>query len=330
MQRLFCKFLNFNKHKVNLFLTLLILFSCIDLISNEYSLKLKSNKDTVEIGDKIILDIISKLPKKSKNFKVTSEDSTDRYSILKSLKLDTIIDKNSIILKGRVEFYNYNLENIIIKPIKINYDVEDSINLYLISNSVQIINKLQNADTSKAFKDIKPVIDVDFDYSQYILYFLLIIIILLLLYFVYRYLNNKKPVENLMENVTPKIPANLLALEALKALDNEQLWQKGNTKAYYTRLSEILKIYIENYFRIDCLELTTNELIIKLNSSNINKDYIMKLQIILVTSDMVKFAKYDSNSNENINLMKSAFDFVETTSNLNNNKNENNIYSDKN
>jgi hypothetical protein len=329
MQRLFCNFLNFNKHKVNLFLTLLIMLSSINLFSNDYNLKIKSNKDTVEIGDKIILDILSKFPKSSKNFKVTSEDSTDRYSILKLLKLDTIIDKNFVTLKGRVEFYNYNLENVIIKPIKINYDVEDSINLFLKSNSIKIINKLQNADTSKAFKDIKPVIDVDFDYSQYILYFFLVVIILLLLYFVYKYLNNKKPIENLIENVTPKIPANLLALEALKALENELLWQKGNTKAYYTRLSEILKIYIENYFRIDCLELTTNELLVILNSSNINKDYIMKLQIILVTSDMVKFAKYESNSNENINLMKSAFDFVESTSNLNKNVNENNINTDK-
>jgi len=324
MKQVFDKISNSKLIQINLILILLIIYSNINLISNEYNIKLKSYKDSVEIGDKVILDVIAKLPKLSKNFVISSEDTTDKYSIIKSLKLDTIFEKNSKLLKGRVEFYNYNLADIIIQPLKIKYDVNDSINLYLTSNSIKIINKLQNADTSKAFKDIKPVIDVDFDYSEYILYFFIVIFILLILYLIYKYINNKKPKESITENVTPQIPAHILALESLKALENEQLWQRGNSKAYYTKLSEILKVYIENYFRIDCLELTTNELLSKLNFTNINKDVIIKLQNILITSDMVKFAKYEASSNENINVMKSAFEFIELTSNVNNNNNSSN------
>ncbi len=54
-------------------------------------------------------------------------------------------------------------------------------------------------------------------------------------------------------------PAHVIALRDLERLMSEKLWEKGEIKAYYTRLTEILRQYLENRFSVYSLEMTTDE-----------------------------------------------------------------------
>jgi len=109
-------------------------------------------------------------------------------------------------------------------------------------------------------------------------------------------------------------PAHVIALHALEKLREEQLWQKGEVKSYYTKLTEILRQYLENRYSVFSLELTTYETLEALLKTGFKKDKSYnKLKSVLCGADLVKFAKYNPDAVENDLHFQDSWDFVLTT-----------------
>ena len=116
------------------------------------------------------------------------------------------------------------------------------------------------------------------------------------------------------ETYVPQDPAHVIAFRELERLKNEELWQKGELKKYYTRLTEILRQYLENRFRVFSLELTTAETLDALVRTGFKKNGSFNdLKTILTGADLVKFAKYNPEASENETLYQTSWNFVLTT-----------------
>jgi hypothetical protein len=109
-------------------------------------------------------------------------------------------------------------------------------------------------------------------------------------------------------------PAHLIAFRELEKLKGDQLWQKGEIKYYYTRLTEILRQYLENRYGVCSLEMTTSETLEALVKTGFKKDesYAI-LKTILNGSDLVKFAKYKPDPAENEAHFDNSWKFIEYT-----------------
>ncbi|MCU0472902.1 MAG: hypothetical protein MUC93_05995 [Bacteroidales bacterium] len=111
-----------------------------------------------------------------------------------------------------------------------------------------------------------------------------------------------------------KEPAHIIAFRELGKLKEEQLWQKGEVKHYYSRLTEILRQYLENRYGVFSLEMTTSETLDALVKSGFKKDDLYSgLRTILTGSDLVKFAKYKPEPAENEVHFENSWKFVEFT-----------------
>jgi len=109
-------------------------------------------------------------------------------------------------------------------------------------------------------------------------------------------------------------PAHIIAFRQLEQLKQEKLWEKGELKAYYTRLTEIARLYLENRFNVFSLELTTPETLAELKKTGFKEDEsYRKLRTILTGADLVKFAKYNPEASENELLFGYTVDFVNAT-----------------
>lgn len=109
-------------------------------------------------------------------------------------------------------------------------------------------------------------------------------------------------------------PAHLIAFRELERLKQEELWQKGEVKKYYSRLTEILRQYLENRYGVNSLEMTTSETLDALVSSGFRKDESYSvLKSVLSNADLVKFAKYKPESTENESNFDNSWRFVENT-----------------
>ena len=119
---------------------------------------------------------------------------------------------------------------------------------------------------------------------------------------------------------TSKVPpekAHEKALRLLKELEARQLWQSGRIKEYYSELSDIVRIYLEERFSIPAMEQTTDELLALLKKQNDSRTELRKarpeLKLILRTADLAKFAKANPLPDEHSACMAAALQMVQLT-----------------
>ena len=178
------------------------------------------------------------------------------------------------------------------------------------SNALIINVLLLDIDANSELKDIKGPLDDNIGWSDIWPWLLLTLIILLSIFTYKKYFNKKKKTVVVKKNI--QTPAHVLALNALKKLENKKLIDKKDIKEYYSSISEIIRRYIENRFNFPALELTTYE-ILDIITANIKKEDTISLKNILEISDLVKFAKKIPDQNENIKNLNLATDFVKKT-----------------
>ena len=187
------------------------------------------------------------------------------------------------------------------------------------SNTVQLLVETVAIDTSKGIADIKPIYSVDYPFSERSKdwlkvnwYWLAIIGGLILIFFIWRYVQRRKPEEE-EEIIEEVIPAHIIALEALEKLLKQEDWKSPEKKEYYSELTETVRTYLENRFGIHAMEQTTREIIRDLKFSAISEADKVYLRKILREADMVKFAKFSPSDDDAFAYLNKSIDFVKRT-----------------
>ncbi|GHT79395.1 hypothetical protein FACS189464_4160 [Bacteroidia bacterium] len=112
----------------------------------------------------------------------------------------------------------------------------------------------------------------------------------------------------------PAEPPHITALRELDKLRNEKLWQQDRIKEYYTRLSDIVRIYIEGRFAVAAMEMTSEEILAGLKKSGFeDNNLVHRLRQMFSLSDLVKFAKTTPLPNENETALLDSYLFVNHT-----------------
>ena len=88
--------------------------------------------------------------------------------------------------------------------------------------------------------------------------------VFLLLYFIKRFRDNQPIIRKV--KVEPKLPPHMEAMQEIDRIRNEKVWQHGLQKEYYTQLTDTLRTYIERRFGFKALEMTTDQIIDRLES----------------------------------------------------------------
>jgi hypothetical protein len=167
-------------------------------------------------------------------------------------------------------------------------------------------------DTTKAFKPIKSVRGVGWNFWDYWLYFAIGISAALIGIGLFVYFSSK-PKKEVVKPVVPLISPYEAALKELQQLRAEKLWQQGDVKQYYTRLTDVLRTYLEQQFNIAALEQTTEELLQHIKPVTILNQQRDKLTSLLTLADLAKFAKLHPSPDEHEAAIQHAIEIVEWT-----------------
>lgn len=128
------------------------------------------------------------------------------------------------------------------------------------------------------------------------------------LWFLVRYIKRRNAGKPLFIPRKPSVPPIDRALASLKTLKEKQLWQKGAVKAYYTELTDILRLYLKEEMGISAVEMTNDELCEAIEDCpRIEAPARGGLKEVLQRSTLVKFAKSEPAPDEN----ETSFDKVE-------------------
>jgi hypothetical protein len=173
-------------------------------------------------------------------------------------------------------------------------------------------------DTAQGIYDVYDIYEVEYplteraaDFSKQYWHWFLIALLLVVIFILFKKYKNR-PQE---EYIAPKIiiPAHIKALETLNKLKSEKDWESENKKLYYSKLTDAVRLYLEDRFGILALEQTTREIIDELKLSDINEKDKSFLKQILSQADFVKFAKFTPSNEDGFNALNQSFEFVEKT-----------------
>jgi hypothetical protein len=167
-------------------------------------------------------------------------------------------------------------------------------------------------DSSKEIKDIKSPLSVPITFAELLPYLIGLIVIGLLIWSIITIRKRLARGEPIIPEA-PQRPAHEVALEALRSLDAEHVWQRGKVKEYYSTLTDIVRTYIEKRFPVIAMEMTSDEILSASAIAALSKDRMTKLKDLLLRADLVKFAKYQPVQQDHETSMSEAVSFVETT-----------------
>ena len=166
----------------------------------------------------------------------------------------------------------------------------------IFSDSLKVeVNDVKVDTLKQKMYDIKDIALVKSPIGNWWIYLLILLALLVVSYFIFRYIQKrKKPVTK--EEEVYKTPIEK-ATSLLQMLEKKELWQKGEIKNYYSELTDIARIYIEEEINVPAMESTTSELIEGLRKAakqkklKLSNETVENLEKVLKQADLVKFAK---------------------------------------
>ncbi|RMH62361.1 MAG: hypothetical protein D6677_09955 [Calditrichaeota bacterium] len=296
------------------FLTLIVLFVVAGQATADSLLEIRAVTDTnrITIGDRIhytvavshggsvrirqVENLVDFSPFEVKDFKKNMPEANKDSSVTERFEYTLTI---------------YDTGHYSIPPFPIIFYADSSDSgqtLYSQAVPVTVVSVLAGAD-SVAFEDIRPPIDIPMDWAFWAWMALASALTLLAAWFIYRAWKQKQETGYIFRPPPPPPPAHEVALQALAELYRSDLLDKGEYKAFYSRLSDILRTYLEGRYFIPAPESVTDEILRDLRA-HLHEKEIARIEKILRVADMVKFAKHIPDRVTTQNIMRDTEQFV--------------------
>lgn len=285
----------------------------------------------IKIGEQALINLKVIAPKDKRiAFPIYEPYIVPGVEVLTMLPTDTTIENNVMTLNFKyvVTSFDSTLYHIPAMPIFDGTDtiLSNSFGLKVTSpelsdSTLAYLEKMNKGETDSIdfnqlqLNDIKPVQKPPFVWTDYlwVLWILLGVALILGLIALFIYLVLKKKKKGYFFKPPVVQPAHVRAIEALDKLKADKIWQQGREKEFYTKLTDVLRVYIDERFGINALEMTSGEILNKIRQVSDTDSVYENLKQILSTSDLVKFAKYKPYPDENDLSMVNSYFFVNQT-----------------
>ena len=216
----------------------------------------------------------------------------------------------------RTEFVvaRYDSGTAILPPLVFLYSAPgDTATRTVSTNPLVLTVRTVPVDTSAEIRDVKPPMTIPLSAGEIALMLAILLVLAGGVYAYVRYRRRPRPVPRVTIPAPPPRPAHVIALEELAVVKEKKLWQQGLVKQYYSEVTEVVRRYFENRFRFIALEQTTEEIMSALRRIGGTEPIREESERMLRTADLVKFAKYQPGIADHEELLRTAYDIVETT-----------------
>ncbi len=286
------------------------------LQAQQVNVSAKLDSLIMPIGQQQTLHIEASQPKALRlQFPEFKDTIITNIEIVESIPADTLVNGDRITISKDYIITSFDSGFYYFEPFEILVDSQFGGGSIATSPLVLRVITFQ-IDTAQSIFDIKEPLEVPYEFREIVPWvvggILLVLLILGIIYLTRRLLQ-KEPILP-APKPKPVEPAHVIALRELQLLKEEKLWQTDRIKPFYTRLTDVLRVYIEGRYGVPAMEETSHDIIREMKAHLSERDGAMRnLVQILQTADLVKFAKSKPLPNENDLCMMNAILFVEQT-----------------
>jgi LPXTG-motif cell wall-anchored protein len=256
---------------------LVVLYMCVAqaVLAQGSTIKASVDKDKILIGEPLLLTVEANFPEGVAIF-FPKSDSIDHFEFLEKPVFDTT-GNTATIIKGVYKITSFDSGHWIIPSFILSDDIK--------TDTIPVDVVFSEFNPQQDYHDIKDVLDIRPKQKNdwwYIAAGSLVLLALLL----YLLLRKKKP------QTAPK-PAIVINAydEAIKNLEMLRK-NKPGAREYYSKLTDIFRLYIFRKKGILSLQKTTDDLMVQLKTIGLAREEYDQLSQSLRLSDFVKFAKF--------------------------------------
>jgi hypothetical protein len=293
------------------FLALLLIASssgpCLAADTDDVRVKAEVNKAFLTIGDPVTYTVtVEHAP----DIRILSDIPAPSSDILEIKKVEDVHkkQKKKVITGRKFTLTSYRLGEFVLDPVTIRYQKDGQPEKSIQTNKLYLtVKSVAGGASLEDIRDVKSVVPYKFRIGKF-LWTLLALALFAAGYFLFRALRKKKgPSAPAPSPLTPEEEA----LLHLRELYESDLLKRGLIKMYYLRLSEILRIYFEKHYHVLAVELTTFEILRALRSEHLDTSLFQKIQYVLESSDLAKFAKWIPTPSEILQINKKAEEVIQ-------------------
>ncbi len=252
-------------------------------------------------------------------FPQVSDSLGDGFMIVKRSKWDTsLVDPQNDQYTFRIE------QNMLVTAFREGQQTmgpymfsSGSANFY--TDSLTFEYALTEVDTTQDIRDIKEIEAVNYGVVDFLkdnwkVIVGIVVLLAILAGAAQLYLKRKREEKVEVKPVVKEIiPPHIEALQALKKIREEKLWQNPEPKEFYSQITYVVRNYIEQRFNIPAKEQTTSEILYAINTKGISEEDRSILNELLPLSDMVKFAKEKPSESISEGYIERATQFIHHT-----------------
>ena len=279
---------------------------CFAAASDDIRVKAEVDKAFLTIGDPVTYTVTIE---HSPDIRILSDIPSPSSEILEIKKIEDIHEKErkKIITGRKFILTSYRLGEFVLDPVTIKYQKGNQPEKSIQTNKLYLtVKSVAEGQPQEDIRDVKSVVPYKFRMGKF-LWTLVALAILVGGYFLYRFLRKKK---NAFQPGPPPLTPEEEATLRLEELFESDLLKRGLIKLYYLRLSEILRIYFEKRYQILAVELTTIEILRALRPLHLESDLYQKIQYVLESADLAKFAKWVPAASEVLQINKRSEEIV--------------------
>lgn len=290
----------------------------VEVVAQPVKINVGIDTNNIQIGDQITLEL--KATYNPQLYKVqfpTIQDTFNHFEVVERLKPDTTSGRDETTFKQQYLITNFDSGQW--KIPSMSFDVlsmkGDAPQVALSDSFLVNVNTVQ-VDTAKPFRPIFGIRSAKMPLGVLIMYIAAAILVLAVLGFlIWYFIKTMREKNNKPEHKEPEIILlpHEKALKELKQLEELQLWQAGEEKNYHTQLTDIIRTYLNEQFKLDCFEKTSSEIIQQIKRVKPLSTSRQPLRTIFETADMVKFAKSKPTAEEHIQSMELAIEMIRET-----------------
>ncbi|MDR1887606.1 MAG: DUF4381 domain-containing protein [Prevotellaceae bacterium] len=286
----------------------------------EAQIKIKLNiepeRDTIVIGDQVTLKVSVTAPKgEIIVFPEFDKKMVEGIDLIEAKEVDTLKskDKDSMYLERKYLITSFDEGHYHINGFPVLKITPSGIDTIYSDRKIDLIVKTVELDKNFQPYDIKAIKTYP---SQWWLWAVIIAVAVLLIAGLVIFLIRKyrKPAAA----VRLKIDPYLWAKHELQNLKESNL-AATRTKEYYSRLTDIVREYIELQTSVSAMEKTSDEILSMLPDTIFNSEELLRnIRDLFSVADLVKFAKYPASVFECETSWEEAHKFVMQSNNISN------------
>ena len=277
----------------------------------------KVKSTDVQVGKPFTLDLSLKVPYgwfvEWNDF--AQDGLSEQIDIIKRGNVERTADADSnVIVKQQLTLMTFDTGQIQLPAVGLTYapSFDDPMRLQAFTEPIDLYATTMVVDTLQPYKPIVEPIAVPITMKEVFPWLLVALLAVLLGLGVWFFVRRRKTRVDENGNIVkgPVIPPYDKAVDDLKRLREEKMWQSGKVKEYFSSLTDIAREYIEGQFGVNAVEMTTDDILEEIRPLRFPKETYDKLKDTMEVADLVKFAKYSASTLESDTALSNMTDFV--------------------